>query len=81
MTAPREKPMSTTEKLSNKIAVWPMRSVLRELMVEAKAEIERLEKQNTLLKSALIAIVEVAEPPGEDHSWKATRIAREALKE
>ena len=49
-------------------------------LIDCKAEIERLEKQNTLFKSALILIRDIG-PPYNADTDRINRIATEALKQ
>lgn len=76
--------MTTLEKIEQFAPELEQRTEAVQLLIEAKAEIERLEKENTLLKSALIEIRDMCQRTGysfEDQSFAMTRIATEALHE
>lgn len=50
-------------------------------LIDCKAEIERLEKQNTLLKSALMRITDIYASSQSDQSDIMARVAEQTLKQ
>jgi len=72
--------VKTVEKLSRQIYVTPTHHTASLVMQEAKAEIERLQTENTLFKSALIGVVSTSPEESSDNRLnKVIRIAQQAL--